>query len=198
MMAPKASAVLKPAFSDPVTAAQACFRGLLDAMAHPGTFRDIAVEIDGPPGVDAATAALLLSLLDHETRLWLELGVRTEGAREFFAFHCGSLGASSPALASFAVVDGTVSLGSFNAGTAERPDQSATVFVQVPGLEKGEPVRLSGPGIENHRTIAPGGLDRDFWRFIQLNAALFPRGVDLVLVAGKRFCALPRTTRVEV
>ena len=197
MTASRATIVIAPAFVDPVAAAQTCFRGLLDAMAHPGAIQSIAIDLDGPKGVDTATTVLLLSLLDHETALWLESGEHADAAHEFFAFHCGCLCATSPGSAQFAVIDNPAPLRLFNAGAAERPDQSATVFVQVQNLEKGEPVRLSGPGIENHRVIAPRGPDRDFWQFVQYNAALFPRGIDLVLVAGKRFCALPRTTRVE-
>jgi alpha-D-ribose 1-methylphosphonate 5-triphosphate synthase subunit PhnH len=32
---------------------------------------------------------------------------------------------------------------------------------------------------------------------MQANRALFPRGVDLILVAGRHILGLPRTTRVE-
>jgi alpha-D-ribose 1-methylphosphonate 5-triphosphate synthase subunit PhnH len=41
------------------------------------------------------------------------------------------------------------------------------------------------------------GLPLEFWDAARANAARFPRGVDLLLCAGDRLAALPRTTRVE-
>jgi alpha-D-ribose 1-methylphosphonate 5-triphosphate synthase subunit PhnH len=41
------------------------------------------------------------------------------------------------------------------------------------------------------------GLTAAVWSQLRDNHAAFPRGIDLVLVAGSRLAALPRTTRVE-
>jgi len=39
-------------------------------------------------------------------------------------------------------------------------------------------------------------LPSDFVDRLQANRELFPRGIDLVLVAGEQVAALPRSTRV--
>ena len=44
--------------------------------------------------------------------------------------------------------------------------------------------------------IAPKGLPDAFLRIWSDNRALFPRGVDLVLTAGRQFLCLPRTTKI--
>jgi len=72
------------------------------------------------------------------------------------------------------------------------------VVVQVDDLEEGGSLRLTGPGIETaHHLSAPGLLPGlpDEW---EANRQMFPCGVDLVLVAGRRIAALPRTTNVTV
>jgi alpha-D-ribose 1-methylphosphonate 5-triphosphate synthase subunit PhnH len=63
-------------------------------------------------------------------------------------------------------------------------------------LTGGAPVRLSGPGIRETAVIAPQGLRACFWDEVRENAARFPLGVDLILAAGERIAALPRTTHV--
>ncbi|MEQ8544702.1 MAG: phosphonate C-P lyase system protein PhnH, partial [Roseitalea porphyridii] len=58
----------------------------------------------------------------------------------------------------------------------------------------GEEIILEGPGILGRWHIAPKGLPQSFVSEREDNRALFPRGVDVVLVAGSRVMALPRTT----
>jgi alpha-D-ribose 1-methylphosphonate 5-triphosphate synthase subunit PhnH len=41
------------------------------------------------------------------------------------------------------------------------------------------------------------GLAPAFWQALRRNHAMFPRGVDLILVAGTEILALPRTTFLE-
>ena len=53
-----------------------------------------------------------------------------------------------------------------------------------------------GPGIQSVTEIAPVGLPETFLRLWTENRALFPRGVDIVLTAGRRFLCLPRTTKI--
>jgi alpha-D-ribose 1-methylphosphonate 5-triphosphate synthase subunit PhnH len=40
------------------------------------------------------------------------------------------------------------------------------------------------------------GLPSDFIERMQANSALFPRGVDLLLVCGNALAALPRSTHI--
>ena len=82
-------------------------------------------------------------------------------------------------------------------GTDEYPDRSTTLIVQVPELSAGRGPRLTGPGIDGARRLDVGGRPERVWRVVAENPSLFPRGVDLILAAGARVAALPRTTRVE-
>ena len=192
---------MRRGLADPVADSQAIFRAVLDAMAHPGRIVEVPRPPEVPPPLDAATAAVCLALVDFETPLWLDDAGRTGEVVEYLRFHCGAEIVAAPEGASFAVVvDGTSAPGldAFDGGTDEEPQRSATVIVQVDGLDHGGDCRLTGPGIANEVWLSAGVLTRGFWASVQDNHGRFPRGVDLVLVAGTRIVALPRTTRVEI
>jgi alpha-D-ribose 1-methylphosphonate 5-triphosphate synthase subunit PhnH len=81
-------------------------------------------------------------------------------------------------------------------GTGEYPDRSTTIILQVASLTEGPAYELRGPGIDGATILraaigVPDLLDR-----LALNASLFPRGIDLVLVSGESIVALPRATRL--
>src|SRR4051794_12499917 len=78
---------LSPGFADPVTSAQACFRAVLDAMARPGRIKTVP-EVAAPAPVCAAAGAVLLTLVDPETPLWLD--PKAVAARAWIAFHTGA------------------------------------------------------------------------------------------------------------
>lgn len=84
----------------------------------------------------------------------------------------------------------------FNAGDDQFPDRSTTLLVQCAGLTGGEVVALEGPGIPGQRSIAPTGLRQGFWAEVEGNAALYPLGVDLLLVHGAQVLGLPRSTQI--
>jgi alpha-D-ribose 1-methylphosphonate 5-triphosphate synthase subunit PhnH len=69
------------------------------------------------------------------------------------------------------------------------------LLIRVDSLTGGEPVVLSGPGIQHTATIAPAGLPEHFWQERAALAPLFPCGVDCYLVCGAGLIGLPRTTR---
>ena len=184
---------LHPGFADPVLDAQRCFRAVLDAMAHPG--RIATVDFGGaPPPLDPATAAVLLTLVDAETPLWLDAAAAP--ARDWIAFHCGAPPAPQ-AQAAFGVALGPVGLTGFGAGSDDAPEDGATLIVQVATLGRGRPLRLSGPGLAAPAVLRVGGLDADFIADWTANHARFPRGVDLILCAGPDLAALPRSVRIE-
>lgn len=187
--------MLQPGFADPVAGAQACFRAMLDAMARPGQIHDVGTGLVPPAPLAPATAAVLLTLLDYDTPVWLDAAAAA--ARDWIAFHCGAPVVSDPAQARFAVGLAMPALGSLSAGTHEEPESGATLVLQVRALGRGRQFRLAGPGLRTASIFAADGLPEDFASSWQQNHALFPRGVDIVLCAGTTLAALPRSVALQ-
>lgn len=183
----------RPGFADPVAEAQQCFRAVLDAMARPGTIHDVGL-LDPPPPLCPAAAAVLLTVVDHETPLWL--GPFAEAARGWIAFHAGA-DFTAPDKATFLLAQELPDLATLRQGTDEGPEESATVVLQLAGLGSGARFRLSGPGLRAPTGFAADGLPADFVARWAANRARFPLGVDLILCAGTRLAALPRTVMME-
>ncbi|MBP7649424.1 MAG: phosphonate C-P lyase system protein PhnH, partial [Phenylobacterium sp.] len=78
------------------------------------------------------------------------------------------------------------------------PDRSTTLVIQLPALEGGAPVVLTGPGIKTEMALALAGLPDGFWAQVQANHEQFQFGLDFIFVAGDRVTALPRSTRVTI
>jgi len=186
-------------FADPVLDAQHAFRSVLDAMAHPGRVIEVRAPETAPYPLHGAVASLCLTLVDLETTVWLDGAAGTAATREYLRFHCGCHLVQAPGAAHFAVIGdpGVMpALSRFNPGTDESPDRSATLFVQVASLREGHGRRLAGPGIASDVRLEATGLTAGFWHGLRDNHALFPRGVDVLLAAGRLVAALPRTTSV--
>ncbi len=187
-------------FPDAVTHAQTVFRSVMDAMARPGSQGVIDVPVAPPAPLGVAAGALLLTLCDHDTPIWLTPVLAKSALPGWIGFHTGASLTSTKSDAKFAFVEAGApvpSLTQFALGTQEYPDRSTTLVVEIAALEGGQPLQLSGPGIRDIAMIAPKGLPETFLRQWADNRALFPRGVDLVLTCGPRFIALPRTTKIR-
>lgn len=190
------SNALTPGFAEPVEDAQSCFRLLLDAMARPG--RVYAVHgLDAPAPLCAAAAAVLLTLVDPETPLWLD--PNAAAARDWIAFHTGATVAGDPAQAVFALALSLPPpvMAALPLGSDEAPETSATVILQVASLTSGRRFVLEGPGLREPAILAADGLPGDFAEVWRHNHALFPRGIDLILCAGNLLAALPRSVTVR-
>jgi alpha-D-ribose 1-methylphosphonate 5-triphosphate synthase subunit PhnH len=98
----------------------------------------------------------------------------------------------------FAMADECPALAELDAGNSEYPDRSTTLVIEVPHLAAPGPLVLRGPGIETAHTAQISGLSPKFWAERAMLHEIFPRGIDIVFVAGAAALALPRTTRVEV
>ncbi|MEO9188910.1 MAG: phosphonate C-P lyase system protein PhnH [Acetobacteraceae bacterium] len=183
----------RPGFADPVAEAQHCFRAVLDAMARPGTIHEVG-RLDPPSPLCPASASVLLTLVDHETPLWLD--PFAEAARDWIAFHAGASFAAADK-AAFLLARDLPDLATLRQGTDEAPEDSATVILQLAGLGAGARFRLSGPGLRLPAIFAVAGLPSDFVAQWAANRAGFPLGADLILCAGTRLAALPRTVTVE-
>ena len=184
---------LHPGFADPVRDSQAVFRAVIDAMARPGRIHRVAGPLAPPAPLAQATAAVLLTLVDGETPLWLD--ERAAAAWEWISFHCGAHGAEMD-VAQFGVALGAAALERFCTGTDDEPEASATVILQVAGLGAGATLRLSGPGLLAPSALAIDGLPQGFAAFWRSNRRLFPRGIDVILCAGDELAALPRTVDI--
>ncbi len=187
-------------FPDAVTHAQTVFRAVMDAMAQPGTLGVVEVPVAPPAPLGIAAGALLLTLCDHDTPIWVTPVLAKSALSSWIGFHTGASLTSTKSDAKFAFVEAgapVTSLTQLALGTQEYPDRSTTLVVEIASLEGGQPLQLTGPGIRDTATIAPKGLPETFLRQWADNRALFPRGVDVVLTAGRRFVALPRTTMIR-
>lgn len=185
-----------PGFADPVLEAQGCFRAVLDAMSRPGTIATAGAALSPPAPLAPATAAVLLTLVDPETALFIDPAA--EAAAEWIGFHCGAPLVTAPRAAAFALgLSGTPALADLDAGTHESPETSATLILQVDALGAGEALTLSGPGINGRATLRVTGLPPGFVPAWAANHASFPCGIDVILCAGARLAALPRSLRIE-
>ncbi len=189
------AAITLPGFAEPVADAQATFRVVLGAMARPGTLHEAGHSLTPPRPLDRATAAVLLTVVDNETPVWLDSAAAA--ARDWLAFHCGTVIIDDAGKAEFALAFSLPDLTIFSAGSHEAPEASATLIVQLPELGQGSRYRLFGPGLREPAVFAATGLPAQFVELWQRNHALFPRGVDIVLCSGTRLAALPRSVSIE-
>ena len=182
-------------FADPDRDAQSAFRRILWAMSNPGDIVDLDFSAEPPEGLPVAAGAVLLALADVDTPIWLPAFYRKDWQR-WLAFHTGATPAASAESAALAVIHPAredLLPTDFNAGEDRYPDRSTTVLVVCDALDGGTAIKLSGPGINGARSIQPRGPDARFWRAVMDNNALYPRGVDVLLVTGSRMLALPRS-----
>jgi len=193
-------AELPSGFADKVLSAQTTFRSVMDAMARPGSVHCIASASGTPPGVMRGTAAIALTLFDHDTPLWLDPRMsEAPEVEKWLKFHTGAPVISDPSICSFALIGNAAELPAldrFSFGSNEYPDRSTTLILQVESLREGLAFELSGPGIEGTTVLQATIEPLDLFARLAINATLFPRGIDVVLVADDAVVAIPRTTRL--
>ncbi|MFM2399585.1 MAG: hypothetical protein RL341_1742 [Pseudomonadota bacterium] len=187
-------------FSDTALGSQAVFRIALEAMSRPGTIQTVQCDADMPLGVDPAACALLLALLDQDTKLWLSPSIAATPSASYLRLHTGCTFVDASQACDFAWV-GHVrelpALSAFAQGTDEYPDRSATCVIQVAALEEGFGWTLAGPGILGSAKVAVPELNGNFAAQWSQNHVAFPCGIDVFLTSGERLLGLPRTTRIE-
>ncbi|WP_373636739.1 phosphonate C-P lyase system protein PhnH [Yoonia sp. BS5-3] len=173
----------------PIASAQA-FRGIMTAMACPGTIQTVAGAAPPAP-LSVAAGAAVLTLCDAETPVHLAGRFDTDALRDWITFHTSApLVAANQAM--FAIGDWTdLQLSDFAIGTSEYPDRSATLIVECAELAA-QGAALSGPGIKDSAALSLPEISA-----FQANAALFPLGLDFIFTCDSRLAALPRTTKVS-
>ena len=75
-------------FADKVLSAQSTFRSVMDAMARPGSVQRIAAVSGAPAAMMRGTAAIALTLFDHDTPIWLDARMAaTSDVAKWLKFH---------------------------------------------------------------------------------------------------------------
>ena len=187
--------LLQPAFADPVLDAQRGFRAALKALAGPGLIQTLQAS-PSLEGLEPATYALCLALLDVDTPLWLAPSFDTPQIRANLTFHCGCPLTDRREDARFALLaaDDLLDLNGFDHGNDRYPDQSCTLLVQLPTLDGGTGLMWRGPGIETEHGVALP-VAEGFWAERERRNE-FPRGLDLFFAASHDLLGLPRSTRI--
>jgi alpha-D-ribose 1-methylphosphonate 5-triphosphate synthase subunit PhnH len=193
-------AELPAGFADKVRSAQSTFRSVMDAMARPGSVVRIVAGAGTPAPMMRGTAAIALTLFDHDTPLWLDPPMcETSEVTKWLKFHTSAPVIADPSICSFALIGDAAALpdlNGFSFGSNEYPDRSTTLILQVESLTLGPTFELNGPGIDGTAVLQAAIQPLDLFERLAINAALFPRGIDVVLVADDAIVAIPRTTRL--
>jgi alpha-D-ribose 1-methylphosphonate 5-triphosphate synthase subunit PhnH len=193
-------AELPAGFADKVLSAQSTFRSVMDAMARPGTVQQVVASAGTPGPMMRGTAAIALTLFDHDTPIWLDARMsESSEVAKWLKFHSGAPVLDDPSVCHFALIgNGSAlpDLSRFSFGTNEYPDRSTTLILQVDSLKHGSAFELRGPGIDGTALLRAMIEPVDLFERLAVNEALFPRGIDVVLVSGEAIVAIPRTTRL--
>jgi alpha-D-ribose 1-methylphosphonate 5-triphosphate synthase subunit PhnH len=193
-------AELPAGFADKVLSAQSTFRSVMDAMARPGSVQRILSGSGTPAAMMRGAAAIALTLFDHDTPIWLDPAMSaTTDVSKWLKFHTSAPVIADSSIASFALVGDPANLpplDRFAFGSNEYPDRSTTLILQVGSLTQGTVFELRGPGIDGTAILRAEIEPHDLFGRLAVNSALFPRGIDVVLVHDDAIVAIPRTTRL--
>lgn len=194
-------AAMQPGFADPVAEGQAVFRTILMALSRPGRRLDLPGGLTPPKPLTPELAAVALALADPGAPIWLDGALSREPAvAEYLRFQTGAPMVSKPASAAFALVrrpDELPATELFGLGSQEYPDRSTTIVLAVDTLADDGGFVVTGPGVKDEARFSAEPLPADFLERVQANHALFPRGVDWLLVGGGRVLGLPRSSRLR-
>jgi alpha-D-ribose 1-methylphosphonate 5-triphosphate synthase subunit PhnH len=195
-------AELPTKFAERVLSAQSIFRAVMDAMARPGSVRriDPGAGSAAPAPMMRGTAGIAMTLFDHDTPIWLDQAMAaTREVGKWLKFHAGAPVVEDTSICSFALIGDAArlpALDRFALGTSEYPDRSTTLILQVASVTEGAELELCGPGIDGTTVLRAAIQPPDLIERLAVNHELFPRGVDVVLVADDAIVAIPRTTRL--
>lgn len=178
-------------FDDPAIDAAHAFRGVMEAMARPGTWHELE-GAEPPAPMSVAAGALLLTLCDTETPIYLAGEHDCADVRQWIAFHTGApISDRATCMFALGTWDALGSFSDYPIGTPEYPDQSATLILDQTNPD-GAKATLTGPGIKDRARLALPEVAA-----FQANHRLFPLGLDFYLTAGQQVAALPRSTEVN-
>jgi alpha-D-ribose 1-methylphosphonate 5-triphosphate synthase subunit PhnH len=189
----------RPAFESFPYDSQKVFRLLLNAQAYPARVINFDFQslFLAPPPMDPAAAAILLTLCDYDTGIFLSPSLKDAGS--YLTFHTGAKTASQgdAVFALYRNPGELSSLSDLSKGTESYPDHSATIILAGALSEEGPDLIASGPGIKEPKPFKGRGLSKAFVEERALALMDYPLGVDIFLTCPDSSCALPRTTMLE-
>lgn len=181
--------------SNPTHASQQAFRAMLKAMSEPATLVDIDVATAWE-NLNSASVGVLLTLCDQNTTLYFSDALHNESVIKSTQFHTQAVvGEAHNAHFAF-ITSSEFDADDYYHGDETYPEHSATVIIQVDSLTDGQPLTLSGAGIETTKVIAPSISDALLAHY-QRQTERYPLGIDTILTCGNQLMAIPRTTNVE-
>ena len=183
---------------NPVADAQTVFRQLLTAMSEPGKMMTIDAVQEHPGALHPATYAIALTLLDQSTKLQLSPNLAEQDVLNTLRFHSAVNQNCTLSDADFVICneDERMDLGQLNQGSETYPDQSCTLIIQCRSFSLGSYFELFGPGIEHKCRIRCSGIDDSLMAQREHQDSYFPMGIDVILICGRTFFCLPRTTQI--
>ena len=189
-------------FRAPVHDAQQVFRSILSSMARPTTPQPVAVDLTPPTPLGAVAAAIVLTLCDEHTPLWLDASLHSNTAvPEWIRFHTGAPVVEDITQATFAVASSPATapaLHDLDPGTDIAPHTSATLIIDIRAAAPlGAPLVATGPGVHGAVTWDGRGAPAELMRHRANRKSGFPQGIDLLFADHDTVSALPRTTHLE-
>lgn len=178
-------------FTDPPREAAHAFRGVMQAMARPGSLQEISGALPPAP-LSVAAGTVLLTLCDLDTPVHLSGDCDTETVRAWIGFHTGApITDASHCRFALGTWDALQPLSEYPIGTDEYPDRSATLIVEQQNMTTVGST-LAGPGIKGRVSLSLPATDA-FAR----NRRLYPLGLDFLFTCEERVAAVPRSSHVQ-
>lgn len=178
---------------------QATFKAILNATSEPGKLITLDNYNFTWDNLNAATVAILLTLCDHDSTVYLNQEYATQPNLKSLAFHTQAKTVPE-SHANFVVIHHQPTqqeLDNLNLGTDLSPEESSTVIVQVDDFSEGNLLQLRGPGILHKREINLP-LSETLHHYFKMQRNHFPKGADFIFTYENHLIAIPRSTSVEV
>lgn len=195
-------------FDQPVNQSQLTFRALLKCMAEPGSVIDLselALPVNAEPNettehsqLYATTWCIAQTLFDPDSSVFLAAPFDVESLRTTLRFQTDTHITSDTEQADFVIaqLEELKHLEQFKVGTAETPDQSTTLILQVEDFASANPMQLQGPGIKASARLPIKGLTSEMQQNLVQNHLLYPCGIDVIFCSPTQIAALPRSTQI--
>ena len=189
-----------PGLKDPVHSSVEIFRLLTNVMSKPGSVEKLPDICGHPENLSQATAAVLLSLADMDTSLYLARELDHPISRGFLTLHTGVKMLEAATNADFVLATQETDIAQYQdlpVGDPQYPDQSATLILQVNEIQGSKKISLSGPGIKDKKTIMFPDLTGNFFAWREMKNSRYPCGIDVIFASSSELMAIPRTTKLE-